>query len=68
MQYKLVERECVPYELSKEEYDECVKLIKKIRLKEFSDALDRAVKVLGVELVAAKIKKENILQFVKWEF
>lgn len=61
MQYKLVERECVPYELSKEEYDECVKLIKKIRLKEFSDALDRAVKVLGVELVAAKIKKENIL-------
>ena len=61
MQYKLAERECVPYELSKEEYDECVKLIKKIRLKEFSDALDRAVKVLGVELVAAKIKKENIL-------
>lgn len=61
MQYKLVERECVPYELSKEEYDECIKLIKKIRLKEFSDALDRAVKVLGVELVAAKIKKENIL-------
>lgn len=61
MQYKLVERECVPYELSKEEYDECVKLIKRMRLKEFSDALDRAVKVLGVELVAAKIKKENIL-------
>ena len=61
MQYKLVECGCIPYELSKEEYDECVKLIKKIRLKEFSDALDRAVPVLGVKVVAEKIKKENIL-------
>ena len=61
MQYKLVKCGCIPYELSKEEYDECVKLIKKIRLKEVSDALDRAVPFLGVEVVAAKIKKENIL-------
>lgn len=61
MQYKLAECGCVPYELSKEEYDECVKLIKRMRMKEFADALDRAIKVLGVEVVAERIKKENIL-------
>ena len=61
MKYKLAERECIPYDLSKEEYEECVKLVKRIRMKEFSDALDRAIKVLGVDVVAEKIKRENIL-------
>lgn len=61
MKYKLIERECVPYELSKEEYDECVKLIKRMRMKEFTDALDRAVRVLGIDVVAEKIKQTNIL-------
>ena len=61
MKYKLAEREGIPYDLSKEEYEECVKLVKRMRMKEFSDALDRAIKVLGVEVVAEKIKRENIL-------
>ena len=61
MKYKLAERECVPYDLSKEEYEECVKLVKRMRMKEFSDALDRAIKVLGADVVAERIKKENIL-------
>lgn len=61
MKYKLTECGCVPYELSKEEYDECVKLIKRMRMKEFTDALDRAVQVLGIDVVAEKIKQTNIL-------
>ncbi len=61
MKYKLAERDGVIYELSKEEYDECVNLVKRMRMKEFSDALDRAIKVLGVDVVAERIKRENIL-------
>ena len=57
MQYKLAERECVPFELSKEEYEACIELVKKMRMKEFSNALDKAVRVLGADVVVEKMKQ-----------
>lgn len=61
MSYELVESGCVPYELTKDEYEKCVLLVKKMRMKDFTDALEKAVQTLGKDVVAEKIKRLDIL-------
>ena len=60
--YVLKEDGCVPFELTREEYQKCVTTIHKMRVSDFEKALDRALQTCGMDVIRDKLAKKGIIE------
>jgi hypothetical protein len=59
--YTLKEDGCVPFELTKEEYQKCVNTIRQMRISEFDKVLERALQTCGLDAVKDKLVKIGLI-------
>lgn len=59
--YELKESGCIPFELTKEEYEKCAKFVRQMRMSDLKRSLEKAIETCGVDAVAEMIKSLNIL-------
>lgn len=57
--YTLKEDGCVPFELTKEEYQKCVNTVRQMRMAEFDKALENAIHTCGLDIVRAKLMSKK---------
>ena len=59
--YTLKEDGCIPFELTKEEYQKCVNIVHQMRMTEFDKALENAIHTCGLEIVRKKLISKGII-------